>query len=285
MVYKISSFMKIKSAYSVTHQFIHLLSSNESGIPFENWVPSTEDVPAEKARQFAAGFYFDNGKIEFSLEGYLKKMHNLVMCPPGTSRFLSENWSEQILKDGTGHVKGLELSFKKKFEKFTFWNNYTLSKNTRKFDNLNNGNSFPYKYDRRHEIKVGFHYKLSPKISFSSTWVYATGNPVTLATQKYPAIDFNNYDQNYPDQILIPAHYYGGINAQRMEDYHRLDAGIDINWKKDRRENVFHFGIYNVYNRMNPYYYYYETARDGSVSLKKFTLFPFLPSISYSVGF
>lgn len=36
---------------------------------------------------------------------------------------------------------------------------------------------------------------------------------------------------------------------------------------------------------MNPYYYYYETERDGSVSLKKFTLFPFLPSLSYSVGF
>ncbi len=211
-------------------------------------------------------------------------MKNLVMYTPGTSRFLSENWDEEVVDGGTGDIKGLEVSFRKNMGKFTFWTNYTLSKNMRKFEDLNNGNPFPYKYDRRHEIKLGYHYELNPGISFSSTWVFASGNPMTLAAQKYPTIDFNNYDQNYLDPILIPAHYYGGINAQRMDAYHRLDTGVDIKWKK-KRENTFHFGIYNLYNRMNPYYYYYEIEPDGSTSLKKFTLFQFLPSLSYGVTF
>jgi len=44
-------------------------------------------------------------------------------------------------------------------------------------------------------------------------------------------------------------------------------------------------GVQNVYNRMNPYNVYYSTLDDGTIVLKKMTLFPIMPSVSYSYKF
>ena len=180
----------------------------------------------------------------------------------------------------------------KKEGKSTGWISYTWAKTNRHFSGINEGKTYPFKYDRRHDVSVVFNYKLTKRTDFSATWNYGSGYAYTLAIGKYELPD--NIDNSWgdPNEILI----YDGRNNERMRDYHRLDIGFNFHKIKKNRERIWNVSIFNVYNRQNPYFYYYDiiydkdsngnpiegTERDG---IKQFSLFPIMPSISYSWKF
>ncbi|MFO7933346.1 MAG: hypothetical protein R6U78_04605 [Bacteroidales bacterium] len=83
-----------------------------------------------------------------------------------------------------------------------------------------------------------------------------------------------------------------------MRPYHRLDAALHYRTKTRKgRDATWTFSVYNLYNRQNPYFYYYNQrpglsfgyfgseAREGSLKLYQFTYFPIIPSVSYKVDF
>jgi hypothetical protein len=77
---------------------------------------------------------------------------------------------------------------------------------------------------------------------------------------------------------------YGKRNDFRMEAYHRLDLSLQYSKEKKKARQTVEIGCYNAYNRFNPFFYY--GATEGNITkLKKVTLFPFIPSISYSYKF
>ncbi|WP_159517737.1 hypothetical protein [Sunxiuqinia indica] len=119
------------------------------------------------------------------------------------------------------------------------------------------------------------------KVSFSVNWIFASGNYITLATQAFPAIDFDYFRDNYFDKMFLGAHNYGSINNYKTASYHRLDIGLNFKKQLKKGERNFYFGIYNLYNRMNPYYYYFKSSGD-SRKLYQFSLFPIMPSVSYT---
>jgi len=86
---------------------------------------------------------------------------------------------------GSGTSYGIEFFVKKNFGKITGWIGYTLSKTTKTFPEINNGNPFPAKYDRRHDLSVVTNYKINDKLSLSAVFVYATGNSLTLPIGRY----------------------------------------------------------------------------------------------------
>jgi hypothetical protein len=150
---------------------------------------------------------------------------------------------------------------------------YTLSWTTRQFDNLNGGEAFPYRYDRRHDFKVAGVYHLTKKIELSADFVYGTGNALTLPESAY--------QDPYGGQITV----YGARNGYRMPAYHRADVGIKF-WKlKTRWERAWIISAYNVYNRRNPFFIYNTNADNGRSVFKQVSLFPIIPSISYQFKF
>jgi len=195
----------------------------------------------------------------------------------------------------------MEIFIQKTTGRSTGWIGYTLAKSTRKFENQNGGHAYPFKYDRRHDLSIVYTYKLNDKIDFSATWVYGTGNAITLATGHYLTIDDNDYlehidETNYTGPFkLYEAYIYGGKNSFRMRDYHRLDVGINFRKIKKTGERIWNISIYNVYNRKNPYYYYWDVEYQNDHStghltasapkLYQVSLFPIIPSISYSFVF
>ena len=222
--------------------------------------------------------------IRFSIEGYLKEMGNLIYYKPGYNIFNTTRWEDAIEVQGEGTSKGIEILVQKNTGKNSGWLGYTLSKDTRKFDALNNGKSFPFKYGRLHEINLVYFREISKKISFSANWIYASGNYITLAMQSFPAIEYtyNSYSkQNYFEKEFVEAHYYGGINNTKTESYHRLDIGLNFSKQLRKSERTIYIGVYNLYNRKNPYYYYFS-SKDGENSLYKYSLFPVIPSVSFT---
>lgn len=57
---------------------------------------------------------------------------------------------------------------------------------------------------------------------------------------------------------------YGDRNSYRMTPYHRLDISATYNRPKRKRfESSWNFSVYNVYNRMNPYFIYFNNEVDS----------------------
>ncbi len=113
-------------------------------------------------------------------------MNHLIEFDNGASFFSGgEDWKEKIVKNGNGTVYGSEFLLQKKEGATTGWISYTLSKNLRQFDELNSGKPFPYKYDRRHDFSIFMSHKFNEKYQLSASWVFASGNAVTLPSNIY----------------------------------------------------------------------------------------------------
>ncbi|MFP5471936.1 MAG: TonB-dependent receptor, partial [Bacteroidia bacterium] len=269
----------IKASYAKMQQSVHLLSSSGVGLPTDLWLPATKKVRPSTSVQYALGIAqsIEHGLYEFSIETFYKKMNNLIEYRAGADIFSStSDWQNAVEKNGIGLSYGAEFLLQKKQGNNTGWIGYTLSKTTRQFENLNKGKPFNYRYDRRHDISVVYLRKINENIDFSATWVFGTGNAFTLAIARYNVLSENGIYENI--------HVYEGINTFRMRPYHKMDIGFNFRKQKKRGIRTWNVSIYNLYNRQNPYYYYFENNLDNVV-LKQVSLFPIMPSASYSFNF
>ncbi len=297
--YFVGDELSLKASYARMTQYIHLLTNSGIGLPTDLWVPATERIPPQNAQQVAFGVATHLKKqYEVSLEGYYKTMENLIEYKEGASFIaIGSDWQNKVER-GAGRSYGMELLLQKKEGRTTGWIGYTLSWSNRQFDNLNFGKRFPYKYDRRHDIGLALVHQWKDRVDISCTWVFGTGNAVTLpmaiyAGEESTAGDY--YYSPYPDGSFSPPslYYYGERNSFRMKAYHRLDASISFKKKKKWGERAWIFGVYNAYSRKNPFYiyldesgYYTPTGEYKPDSkFKQVSLFPFIPSVSYRFSF
>lgn len=289
--FRLTKELSLKASFSQMQQNVHMLTNAGLDMPVDLWVPATDKVIPSKATQYTAGFaqsLFKN-QYEVSIEGFYKKMTNLIAYRPGASAYeISADWQNRVEKNGIGESYGLEFLFQKKIGKITGWVGYTLSRTTRRFDNINNGKAYDYKYDRRHDVSVVFIYQIKENIDVSATWVYGTGNAFSLPVGQYEIIDPNNPDY-YAHQNI-----YDGVNTFRMKPFHKLDLGVNFHKQKKRGVRTWNISIYNAYNRKNPYFYYFSTESEydpqtgkyvDTRKTKQVSLFPIIPSVSYSFKF
>ncbi len=262
----------IKASYTRTAQYLHLLSNSTTTNPSDLWVPSSNNVKPQTADQYAIGFFrnFNNNEFEASLELYYKDMRNLIDYRNGADLQLNPA-VESLLLYGKGWSYGAELLIRKRYGAISGWLGYTLSKTEEQFALINNGNPFPARQDRTHDISVVAIYDYSSIWTFSATWVYNTGNAVTFPSGNYLI-----------DGRLVP--YYTERNGYRMPAYHRLD--VSATWTLGPRSNL-SFSIYNVYDRMNPYAISFRQDPNdpNKTQAVQTTFFPFIPSVTYNFKF
>ncbi len=293
--FKPAPFSRIQGGFSVMQQNIHLLSTRGLGIPVDLWMPATRLSPPERSLEYVLGYtkQTPGNKWSISVEAYYKLINHLITYKPGASfSYISKHWEDKVLVNGQGKSYGLEILLQKRAGKHTGWLSYTLSKTDRKFQAINNGNPFPFKYDRRHNLILTYHYQINPHISFSAVWQYGTGYPFTMKTAKFTALDnrfFEPFNDNQNGMFeYVEAYKYSSPNAFRMRDFHRLDVSINFEKQKKYGQRIWNITIINVYNRMNPYFYYTEeedTPQGEKTVIKQLTLFPFFPSLTYSYKF
>lgn len=272
----------IKASFMQNKQYIHLASLSASTLPTDLWVPCSDRLKPQMGRQYAIGYFrnFFNDHFEASVEVYYKDMYNLIEYADGAlpgDEVVQDN-ADNYFITGDGNSYGIEFFIKKRTGSFTGWIGYTLSKTDRFFDDVNDGKKFPAKYDRRHDISVTATYTITEKLTASAIFIYATGNTTTLPASRY-MIDGELTSE------------YGERNSYRMAPYHRLDLSLTWDHKKtDKWTSSWNFSIYNVYNRKNPYFVYFEnsgTVKDGTfkTTAKQVSLFPILPSVTWNFKF
>lgn len=271
----------LKASFATMQQNIHLLTNAGIGLPTDLWVPATATIKPQTSVQGVLGFARTfKDEYEFSIEGYYKKMNNLIEYKDGASYLnVDQDWQTKV-EIGKGDSYGTEFFLHKKLGKINGWIGYTLSWSKRQFANLNGGKTFPYRYDRRHDAKIAVSYIASEWINVGLTWVYGTGNAVSVPLEMYGGDESIN--SQFSSSPFIT--YYQDRNDFRMRDYHRLDLSASYSIVKKRVEHQFTFSLYNAYNRRNPFYLQFGFDK-GEKVLKQVSLFPILPAVSYSIKF
>jgi outer membrane receptor for ferrienterochelin and colicin len=282
----------LKAGYAYMSQYIHLLSSNAISLPTDLWVPVTGNVVPMNAHQVAVGAFYDWKGFEFSVEGYYKKMHNVMEYKDGASFFSLDqtDWQDKVVM-GDGWSYGVELFAQKQVGKFTGWVGYTWSHANRLFDRpgqeLNFGRVFPAKYDRRHDLNIVLMYEFNKRIDVGATWIYSSGNCATLPLQGYHALGLYNYYDYYNPSVV---QHIESRNNYRFNSYQRLDLVANFHKQKKHCERIFSINIYNTLCHNNPFIVY---PRDYEVynpltgetkymkTLRQICIFPIIPTLSW----
>lgn len=282
--YLLTPDLSLKLSASKMTQYLHLLTNSGIGLPTDFWVPATKKVAPQQSIQYAAGLaYTWKDVYEFSVEGYYKTMSNVIEYKNGASFLLgSQDWQSKVTS-GKAWSYGGELFLQRKFGKTTGWIGYTLSWAYRQFEDKNNGNPYFYKYDRRHDIGIVVSHEFSKKIDLSATWVYSTGNALTLATDRYYGQVNTYYGSQSAYSMLIDN--AAGVNEFRMPAYHRLDLGANFHKYYKKFELTYNVSVYNAYNHLNAFFVYKTYDDAGKPVLRKVTIFPILPAFTLNFKF
>ena len=280
--YDLTETSSIKASYNRISQYLHLISNTTASTPLDVWTPSTNNLKPQIVDQVALGYFKNFGAhndFETSVETYYKYMQNQVDYIDNANLLLNK-YLEADLLNGTGRAYGLELYLKKNTGKFTGFISYTLSRTERKVTGINQGNWYPNRFDKLHNLSVVAFYTFNPKWDVSANFVLATGTPATFPTSK---IEIQGY--------VIPYNADEKRNNYRIPAYHRLDLAITMQGKKRTKwSSYWVVSCYNVYNRKNAFSVYFRQSTDPTQTniteaVRYSVIGHWIPSIAYNFKF
>lgn len=291
--YLLNDNSSLKASYNRTFQYLQIASNATAGLPIDRWIPADRYIRPLIGDQVAAGYFrnFAEDRYEASVEVYYKWMQRLIDFKPAAQILLTNNIETEVL-EGRGWAYGTEWLLRKNTGRTTGWLAYTLSRSMRQVPGINNGQPYPARYDRTHDIALVLSHELNRRWTLAGNFIYTTGTAVSfpvgrtvIAGQSVPI-----YDENRR-------------NANRMPPYHRLDLSATLNSRapKGRKwEGSWVFSIYNVYARKNAFTITFEEVYnndpnfipspgepvyDQELGAVKLYLFSIIPSVTYNFQF
>lgn len=293
--YNLTDKVTLKGAFSMGNQFLHLVARNDISLPTDVWFPSTETVKPAEAMQAVLGVESSLFGSEYLLtvEGYYKTMKN-VLEYKDTASFSLDVPLENAFAAGDGEAYGVEVFLNKRIGSFTGWIGYTLAWTKRTFPEVNRDLPFYPRHDRRHDVSVVLVQRIGDSWELGATWVYGTGQAYTVPTGQY---QFNHSE--VPDASVEFDYFddrldYTGRNEYRLPAFHKLDLNFAHSFEMFSLPFKLSLNLYNAYGHKNVFAQFVEReqAQDpvtgtyyDNYKFKRFTLFPFVPTIGLSFKF
>lgn len=276
--YEFKDSQAIKLSYQYLRQYLHQARINTFSMPVEYYIPTNNNLPFQKSNQVSAGYYFDSKNISGEISAYYKHINDYSEFKNGAlnNLFNSDLYTDVVI--GRLNSYGIETHLEARFKKINGSINYTFSRTKAKFSEINDEKLFPVVFDRPHNLNVALSYKLTDRLSLNGLFVFTSG-------QNYTPIK----DIRIVNEFLVLN--FGDKNSARFPSYHRLDVGVNYQFKKRRNfTSSLDFTIYNLYNRQNTFYINHVV--DGSIEENNFTinsyyesLFPIIPSLTWNFSF
>lgn len=245
-------------------------------MPIDRFTMTSNIIKPMRANQVSVGWQYvtPSKEYDFTADAYYKRVDNVYDYSDGDT-WMTWIEMERLLKGGRGRAYGLELCAHRNSGRLTGWLAYTLSWAENKIDGINDGDWYTASNDRRHDVTAVATYRFNDRWRFSAAWQFSSGQALTAPSAKYDIMGETYY-------------YYAERNGYRAPACHHLDIGV-ISDKRlsDKLSRTLTFGIYNVYNRRNPFMLYFENDDDKPSGTKanKVSLFGIVPSVSYVLKF
>ena len=265
----------LKCSFSRSTQYVHRLSQSYISLPTDQWVPITGQFKPETADKITAGGYWmiDNGRFSASIEGYFKKMNNLIDYRDEYYLKLPMEMWNSVLCSGKGIAKGVDIKFEKRSGAVTGHISYSLAWADRTFPDKNGGKTFPARLDNRHTLNIYASWDVSAKVCLNAAWTGHSGSMFTLMTQVWQGTEETDGWWNLEQSALKTE-----LNCYRLPFYHRLDLSCTVRNKR----GYWNFSVYNAYCHMNTIGIRRSYDSEGNPVFQKISLLPLLPSASYT---
>lgn len=273
--YMISPLHSVKAGTGISSQSIHSLRSSTSSFPFDRYAIASSGIKPLQVTQYSVAYngMTDTGVWEWSAEAYFKQMHHVYDYTDG--RFmLSDIDVESIITGGRGRSVGAEFMIRKNSGRLTGWISYTFSHTQTRIRGINGGRWYDASNDRPHHVAAVAIFALTPQWNLSATWMYASGSPLTAPDAKFKLDGATCY-------------YYSARNSYRTPPTHHLDVAATYTHRGPKLTYEWAIGIYNLYNRYNPYIIYFtdNDERPSGTSAMQRSLYGIVPSVSYTLRF
>ncbi len=261
------------------NQNLHQIGSYNISLPFELWVPSTRKVKPEQVWQASGGLGLTRSRWSAQVEAYWKKMDRVLTFLSAYDALYAggaENangWEDRIAA-GQGWSRGVEVSAEKTSGRFRASLAYTLSWTWRRFPDINQGFAFPFRFDRRHDLKISLSQRFSRHIELNVGWTFSSGNPITLSGVKFQHI---SPETGTTRSVVV----YSEVNGYRLPPYHRLDVAANFQFGR----HGIQVGVYNAYNRQNPFFLRVDSGAAEKGRAVAYTLLPVFPVFRYEFKF
>lgn len=276
--YKLRDDLSLKVSYDRLNQYIHVLSNTISISPIDAWRLSGKAIKPQIGNQYSAGLYrtFFGTSLEMSLEGYYKRVDNVLEYKDGSELLLNEVIEADVI-GAQGKSYGLEFLFKKQSGKFTGWISYTYARSLLRTnspfpeDQINSGEFYSSNFDKPHTAVLVSNFKVNRRVNISLNMNYSSGRPTTFPISKYtlkgqPLLLFT--DRN---QFRIP-YYFRTDVAFNFEGNHRVHKKIHGSWS---------FSVYNLTSRSNAYSVFFR-SENGEIKGYKLSIFKeAIPTLTY----
>ncbi len=272
--YQFQDNIAFKAAWGIYHQNLRLASQPDFSF-FDTWLPTDSTAPISSAVHYIFSIEsepFDGYGLNFDV--YYKKMYNINEI--NTNTIEGANVAD-IFYFGNADSYGADIFLQKKFGRLTGWVGYALGYIYAKFDSINNGQEFRPKYDRRHDFKIVVQYKYNDRWEFGGSFIFQSGQSYTGATSR---LQSRLPDDNYGRGMIIPSQRYG----LRLPPSHQLNLNASYSLKLFDMPSRVILDIYNVYDRRDIWFRYYNT-RNEVTTVEDVRLLPILPSLSFEMKF
>jgi hypothetical protein len=264
----------IKGAWGIFHQNLRL-ASNPNFSFFDTWLPTDQSLTISRAIHYILSLETQPFKgYDFNVDVYYKALNDVNEL---NRLILSVDKASDVFLTGNAESYGLEFFVQKRFGEFTGWAGYALGFIESKFDGINNGEPFRPKYDRRHDFKVVGQYQINEDWLVGANFLFQSGQSYTGQTsQIFSTLDGSSIGRG----ITNPSQRFG----LRLPPSHQLNLNASYLFKIAGLDSKLNIDIFNVYNRRDIWFRFYDTSGD-IVEVKDVLLLPILPTFSIEVKF
>jgi hypothetical protein len=288
----------IKVAVGSYTQFLHSLRDEQIPIGIDTWVLTGESAPVVRSNQVQLGYELYLGSNWFaSIEGYLRRFDGLTTLNYGGD----PNDATDDLLRGDGTSYGADLFLRRTGEGLTGWIAVSYLKADRTFPNNLSGLvpaplvTAPAIFDRRLDIELVLKLEMPWGIESGLRWNIGTGMPYTRPIGQYGLHDPRGTADGrlealtYTDEDDGELKYEYGVvlgpqSGERYPLYSRLDLSFRKPWQTSWGYIALRLDILNVYNRLNPLFYFYNLEKTPPTR-SGISMFPLLPSIGVEISF
>ncbi len=282
-------------------QYMHVLEGLPTGWAMNIMSPAGKDFKPEISGQIYAGLFWHKdarlnllGQTAFLLNAgvYAREMNGMISYKSSINMFrITEDTWEDEIESGSGRSIGLEVSGSMSSERLSMNIAYTLSKTDREYSSINEGERFPFKFDRPHILNfqsdLTTRKRARGEQHLGIVLSCYSGNLMTVQKSQYLGVKPPYWDSGlsgmYSDKFqdnIYDRMEMTSVNGHRMKAYSRLDVAYTFKFLRKRSTHDLTVSVFNVTNRHNPYLIYNDYG-----TWKQVSIMPVMPSVRWSVKF
>lgn len=270
---------RLSLTFACLNQPMHRVGFSELGLATDFWIGADKEAPIQRAFTISGNVNKRLPWCDLDLEAgaFLNSVSNQVEYQGQVIETIDTQYSpftHLIVSDGYNYGGYASLS--------------------RTFGQLTGELNISYSSGRRHDPADRSHtwtplYSQGLVLKSSAIWTDGSHWTISAAFRLASGRRYTPVEALYVIGENI-AMEYGKRNSDRLPLYHRLDVGTTYSFSTGRRlklHHIFNLSLINAYGHKNvEMQYFILNSQNGDYSLKRlYSLYRFLPSISYTIEF